>query len=55
MGTRGLCSGCKAKLELADESVMNGIIPGHIYDFLTFSTVQQQPFTGAQGLFPCPV
>jgi len=35
MGTRGLRSGCKVKVELADESLVNGAIPGHIY--MTFS------------------
>jgi hypothetical protein len=39
MGTRGLCSGCKEKLELADESVVNGTLPGHIYT--TFSLPPQ--------------
>jgi len=39
MGTRGLCSGCKEKLELADESVVNGTLPGHIY--MTFSLPPQ--------------
>jgi len=39
MGTRGLCSGCKVKLECADESVVNGTVPGHTH--MTFSLPAQ--------------